>query len=260
MIFEKTQIERIDMRLCTFSVLALVTATGHSAALAEGLPESGRFEAELKALVEYDRSTHDPVGALFIGSSSIRLWNVNADFAAYRPLNHGFGGATVVDVLANYDLLTARYAPETIIVYVGENDIVQGRDATAVAADVITLLTRLRGDFPKTRILYLSMKSSPARWVRRSAFEQANRQIRTKSEESRNFDYIDASTSLLLPGDAPDPECFNADGIHLSALGYQRWRKIIDNYLPVRTVTAPALPSPDIASPSAATTIPPSMR
>ena len=36
----------------------------------------------------------------------------------------------------------------------------------------------------------------------------------------------------MLTENRPDPDCFRADGIHLSAVGYQRWRKIIDSYLP----------------------------
>lgn len=231
------------MRSGAFGLWASILAASHMAANAQDLPVNVRFEAELKALADYDRSVQgDSVGTLFIGSSSIRLWNVKADFAAYRPLNHGFGGATVVDVLANYDLLTAHYAPETIIVYIGENDIVQGRAAEAVAADVIALLARLRTDFPNARILYLSMKSSPARWARRSAFDQANRRMRDQSESKGGFDYIDVATSLMLPGHAPDPDCFSADGIHLSLIGYQRWRTIIGGYLTGQVAKEAAAP------------------
>lgn len=243
-------IERIDMRTGVLGLLVLVAATGQSEAYGQDLSAPARFEAELRALADYDRSVQDdPVGTLFIGSSSIRLWDVRADFAPYRPLNHGFGGATVLDVLANYDLLTANHAPETIIVYVGENDIVQGRAANAVAADVIVLLSRLRSDFPKARLLYLSMKSSPARWARRSAFEQANRRIRAQSEDAGGFDYVDVSASLLSET-APDLACFSADGIHLSVVGYRRWRTIIGAYLANRETNAtfvadlPELPLP----------------
>lgn len=232
----KIQIERINMTLFATGFLALVAATGPSTAHAGQSQPTARFEKELVALAQYNRTAPgDSVGTLFIGSSSIRLWNVKADFSGYRPLNHGFGGATVLDVLANYDLLTANYAPQTIIVYVGENDIVQGRDANAVAADIIALLSRLRADFPKSRIVYLSMKSSPARWLKRDAFEQANFVLMAQSELLGGFDYVDATSSLMLPGDTPDLTCFSPDGIHLSALGYARWRKIVDGYLTTRT-------------------------
>lgn len=237
------------MRPALAGLLMLVAATGRSGAWAKDLPAPGRFEAELRALADYDRSLGgESVGTLFIGSSSIRLWDVKTEFAAYRPLNHGFGGATVLDVIANYALLTAHYAPETIIVYVGENDIVQGRATEAVAADVIALLARLRDDFPAARILYLSMKSSPARWARRSAFEQANRHIREQSESSRDFDYIDVSGTLLRSDEAPDPDCFSPDGIHLNMVGYRRWRQIIGGYLPNRGEGTAAGPVPEIAA------------
>ena len=220
------------MILYAIGAMALLT-TAPAPARAEQVLMPGRFQSELVAFAQYNRTAKsDSVGTLFIGSSSIRLWNVKADFASYRPMNHGFGGATVSDVLANYDLLTANYAPQTIIVYVGENDIVQGREADAVANDVITLLSQLRTDFPKARIMYLSMKSSPARWAQRAAFERANHDILLASILLGGFDYIDVSASLMLTENRPDPDCFRADGIHLSAVGYQRWRKIIDSHLP----------------------------
>lgn len=233
------------MILYAIGAMALATANVPAAAqaqqgwTAQAITPS-RFDAQLMAFAQIDRSAkREPVGTLFIGSSSIRLWNVKADFAAYRPINHGFGGATVRDVLANYDLLTANYMPQSIIVYVGENDIVMGRDASAVAQDVVTLLAQLHRDFPKARIMFLSMKSSPARWSWRSAVEQANREILLQSSAIGAFDYIDVSASLMRDENELDPDCFRADGIHLSAIGYQRWRKIIDGYLPEQEDTAP---------------------
>jgi len=233
------------MILYAIGAMALATANVPAAAQAQqGWPAQAitpsRFDAQLMAFAQTNRSAkREPVGTLFIGSSSIRLWNVKTDFASYRPVNHGFGGATVRDVLANYDLLTANYAPQSIIVYVGENDIVQGRDASAVAQDLIALLSQLHEDFPKTRVIFLSMKSSPARWSWRSAFELANREILLQSSATGAFDYVDVSASLMLDEDEPDPDCFRADGVHLSALGYQRWREIIDGYLPHQEEIAP---------------------
>ena len=233
------------MILYAIGAMALAMANPPSAAqaqqgwTAQAITPS-RFDAELLAFAQINRGAkRAPVGTLFIGSSSIRLWNVKADFAAYRPVNHGFGGATVRDVLANYDLLTANYAPQSIIVYVGENDIVMGRDASAVAQDVVALLSQLHEDFPKAHIIFLSMKSSPARWGWRSALEHANREILLQSSAIGAFDYVDVSASLMLDMDEPDPDCFRADGIHLSAIGYQRWRKIIDGYLPRPQGSAP---------------------
>jgi lysophospholipase L1-like esterase len=233
------------MILYAIEAIALATANAPSTAQAQQLWTGeviapGRFDTELLAFAQINRSARrEAAGTLFIGSSSIRLWNVKADFASYRPINHGFGGATVRDVLANYDLLTANYAPQSIIVYVGENDIVQGRDASAVAQDVVTLLAQLHRDFPEARIMFLSMKSSPARLRWRPAVEQANREILLQSSAIGAFDYIDVAASLMLDADEPDPDCFRADGIHLSAAGYQRWRKIIDGFLPPQPDSAP---------------------
>ena len=122
-----------------------------------------RFAAEIATLTASDSGSPMAAGgALFLGSSSIRLWDVSAGLPSYPAINHGFGGATVEDVLANYAPLTAHLQPEAIILYVGENDIAAGRASAAVAGDLIALIGRLRHDFPTARIAYLSMKASPA--------------------------------------------------------------------------------------------------
>jgi len=190
-----------------------------------------RFAAELAAIADRDRA--NPVadgGVLFLGSSSIRLWKLSTGFPDARTINHGFGGATVTDVLAHYDLLVGQLRPESIVVYVGENDLAQGRPARDVARDVGTLLRRLRADFPAARIAYLSIKVAPARLAHRRAIAQANALIGAQAGDT-HFDFIDAADELRLPDEAPDTSYFGRDGLHLSESGYARWNRIVRSYL-----------------------------
>lgn len=190
--------------------------------------EQRRFMAELNAFAHREGAAVQAGGTLFIGSSSIRLWDLAEAFPSAQVINHGFGGATVADVLASYDLLVAGRQPESIIVYVGENDLAEGRAATEVAGDVGTLLTRLRADFPKARIAYLSMKVAPVRWTMRKSIAEANRLIGTHAVE--RVDYIDVAAALLAI-DRPDRSLFGKDGLHLNKAGYERWNRIVGRYL-----------------------------
>jgi len=206
----------------------LLATLAHGPALAEAAP----FAAEISAIARRDQAHPVPQGGvLFLGSSSIRLWNVAASFPEAQTINHGFGGATVTDVLRNYGLLVADHQPDHILVYVGENDLAQERDPAAVAHDVITLLTRLRADFPTARIAYLSIKYAPVRWSHRQAIGRANALIRDAARRADRIDYIDASRDLLVGDDSPDVACYGSDGLHLNQSGYSRWNRIVRSYL-----------------------------
>jgi len=201
---------------------------------APALAGPARFANELAAIAERDRANPMPQGGvLFLGSSSIRLWNLGAGFPSAQAVNHGFGGATVTDVLENYELLVGGHRPDSIVVYVGENDLAQGRAAAAVAHDVGLLLARLRTDFPTARIAYLSIKYAPVRWSRRNEIARANALIgaQTRARGAPRFDFIDASQDLLVSGEQPDANCYGRDGLHLNESGYARWNRIVRSYL-----------------------------
>jgi lysophospholipase L1-like esterase len=58
-----------------------------------------RWEPEIAAFEQQDRANAPVKGALlFIGSSTIRLWNTLAsDFPGHKIINRGFGGSQIVD-------------------------------------------------------------------------------------------------------------------------------------------------------------------
>ncbi len=92
------------------------------------------FSNEIAAFAQADEAgpaLRDAV--LFLGSSSIRLWDIKGSFPQHSTVNRGFGGATVRDVLHYYRRLLPRSKPARILVYAGENDLAQGASPAAVA-------------------------------------------------------------------------------------------------------------------------------
>lgn len=188
-----------------------------------------RFDAEVAALAARPLPV-DGVSTLFLGSSSIRLWDVGMSFPAMHALNRGFGGATTADVLYHYNRVVAGLQPTTVIVYVGENDIAGGATAEGVTTDVLTLLARLRADMPRARIAYLSMKPTPLRWDLYARMATANGAIKAQTS-TIGFDYVDVGGALLDPAGKPDAQYYGVDGLHLNARGYERWTSIVQRYL-----------------------------
>lgn len=211
--------------------------------VAPGSPETPRvnadptfpFSNEIAAFAKANEAdAGEPKAVLFLGSSSIRLWDTGGSFPDRGTVNRGFGGATTRDVLHYYARLIPRAAPRSVLVYVGENDLAGGATPDLVARDVLALLKRLRADYPKARIAYLSLKPSPIRWTLWPKMAAVNMTVAARSQVA-GFDYIDVGSALLARDGLPDASLFGPDGLHMNARGYSRWNSLVSDWLDVAT-------------------------
>jgi lysophospholipase L1-like esterase len=189
------------------------------------------FSREIEAFAQANEKGAAVSNAtLFLGSSSIRLWDIQTSFPDVGTVNRGFGGATTRDVLHYYPRLLPPAKPRSVIVYVGENDLAAGAHPQDVARDVLVLLKRLRADYPKAHIAYLSLKPSPIRWTLWPKMAAVNMTVAARARV-QGFDYIDVSKTLLALDGLPDASLFRKDGLHMNARGYDRWTHMVDAYL-----------------------------
>ncbi len=194
------------------------------------------FSREIEAFARADLQGKPlPDATLFLGSSSIRLWDIARSFPGMATVNRGFGGATTPDVLHHYRQLLPATPPRTIIVYVGENDLAGGATPDAVARRVLDLLGRLRADYPRARIACLSLKPSPIRWTLWPRIDAVNRAVAARARRDR-FDYLDVGHVLLAKDGLPDASLFRRDGLHMNPEGYARWTALVRAYLGSATV------------------------
>lgn len=198
------------------------------------------FSNEIAAFANADAGIPSPSGGtLFLGSSSIRLWDIGGSFPDRPVLNRGFGGATTPDVLHYYARLLPRTTPGEILVYVGENDLAGGATPADVSRNVLKLLKRLREDYPKARIAYLSLKPSPIRWTLWPRLAAVNMTVAARSRVF-GFDYLDVGSSLLARDGLPDASLFRPDGLHMNGRGYLRWTRLVDGWLHAAERAAPS--------------------
>ncbi|KMS54672.1 GDSL-type esterase/lipase family protein [Sphingobium cupriresistens] len=202
-------------------------------------PFSNEVEAFAKA-----NSASTPVrdATLFLGSSSIRLWDIAGSFADIDTVNRGFGGATTAHVLHYYRRLLPPVPPRSVVVYVGENDLAAGATPDAVSRDILALLKRLRADYPRAAIAWLSLKPSPIRWTLWPKMAQVNAAIAARAKRD-GFSYIDVGAVLLARDGLPDASLFRPDGLHMNARGYQRWTGLVDDWLDHAAPTTGARPN-----------------
>ncbi len=85
---------------------------------------------------------------MFLGSSSIKRWNVHEAFSGLPVINHGFGGSQYADALYFVDRLVVDYKPKTVVVYEGDNDLNSGKSPEQVASDGIATVMAIRRGLP----------------------------------------------------------------------------------------------------------------
>ena len=225
---------------------------------ARAAPESresplARWKESFDAFAEADRR-HPPVagGVLFVGSSSIRLWNGLAQDFQSLPVvtQRGFGGSRLSDCSAEVARLVLPYKPAFVVLYAGDNDLAEGAAPGNVLVSFRRFVESVRDELPGTRIAYLSIKPSPLRAALMPKVVEANALIADYVATVPNLDYIDIYTKMLGADGRPRSELFAPDMLHLNRAGYALWRDEILRHLPGLTQrgagAALASSSPDL--------------
>ncbi|GMV91872.1 MAG: hypothetical protein KJ060_09510 [Candidatus Hydrogenedentes bacterium] len=196
------------------------------------LAEENRWESSIKSFEERDRESMPPEGAvLFVGSSSIVLWNLEESFPDLATINRGFGGSTTADVNGFVDRIVIPYKPATIVFYAGDNDIAKGTTAEEVSEDFQTFVEKVRLALPDTDILYISIKPSIARWNLWDEMNKANGLIEAYCAEHENLTYVDLGKTILGEDGKPRADLLMQDGLHLNKDGYAKWNEALRPYL-----------------------------
>ena len=193
------------------------------------------WEKDIIALEENTRTNLDNSDRiLFVGSSSIRLWqNLEEDMFPLKIIQHGFGGARINDVLFYSDRLINQFSPKAVVIFVGTNDInlKSVKPAEKIREDFVQLIKKIKFDLPETPIFYINITPTPKRWSVWRHSIKTNRLILESSKKLDNVFTIDTCIELIGDEGEPNPEMYQQDKLHLSEKGYVVWKKIIKKTL-----------------------------
>lgn len=166
--------------------------------------------------------------ALFLGSSSIEKWlTMNQDFPELETVNAGKGGSTYSYVSSQIGTLMSQHHPEIVVLYSGDNDLVEHRKLKSILNDIRSAALTARRSNPNLKLYVLSVKPSPARINLIDRAKILNSQIQIEAETTRQFVFVDIFPAMLDPQGFPRPELFVEDGVHLNAQGYAIWRSLL---------------------------------
>lgn len=217
-------------RFLSATVLCLaLPLIAHAQRPAEG-PQ--RWETQIAAFESQDRQ-QPPAGEgiLFVGSSSIRGWNLNKYFPDLPVINRGFGGSQLFDSVHFAPRIVLPCKPRTVVLYAGDNDIAQQKSPEQVANDFGQFVKTVHAALPQTRIIFIAIKPSLRRWNLVEQMRQANALIRKQIAADPRLVYVDIDAPMIGADGQPRKELFQADGLHLNDTGYALWASLLRPHL-----------------------------
>jgi lysophospholipase L1-like esterase len=191
-----------------------------------------RFQYEInKFAIDDSIKNIDTVNILFTGSSSIRKWqNIPSYFAGKEILNRGFGGSTFPELIYFADEVIFRYNPKIILIYEGDNDqyILKPYQILECAC---FLEKKIHSQLPEAKILFLSVKPSPARADKIRDMYLTNTLLKNYSDTTPNTLYINVWDKMFDENGNIISNIFKRDSLHLNEAGYKIWAKEIAPFL-----------------------------
>ncbi len=222
-------------RLRAFFSLSIVSLIAHPAHFLASEPASGgyadsdAFEPEIEAFEALDAVEFPaPGGVVFAGSSSIRMWHpwLAEDLAPLTVIGRGFGGSNMNDLNRYAERIVFKYKPRAIVIYEGDNDVNSGVASEAIVKSVQTFFERAQERLPGSRVYFVSIKPSAARWELWPRMQEVNRRVAALCSAEENFTYVDFASVLLGEDGLPNPELFAEDKLHLNREGYLLWKAV----------------------------------
>ena len=215
------------LRACVRLLLALILLVA-TAPVAFAQPPAERWS---KALAEFDAADlatpPKPGEVLFLGSSTIVDWDTARAFPGIKVINRGVWSSSLGEAVLRVDRLVMPYAPRLIVVYAGENDLNGGATSEQVAVDFERFTFAVHAKLPQTRIVFIGLKPSLARWTQIHRMRAANDLIRQFCGHDDRLAFVDVDGAMLGWDEKPRRELFVEDGLHLSAQGYALWNVLL---------------------------------
>src|SRR5678815_2375685 len=182
------------------------------------------FWKDIQNFKKQDSTSFPPKNAiLFIGSSSFTKWkDVQDYFPAYKIINRGFGGSTLLDQIRYVNDIVFPYHPRQIVIYCGENDLAASDMVTGeiVFKRFTDLFNLIRKKLPNVPVVFIALKPSPSRWHLREKMITANTAIKNFLKTKPKTAFVDVYHKMLGADGKPMRDIFLEDELHMNAKGY----------------------------------------
>jgi lysophospholipase L1-like esterase len=117
--------------------------------------------------------------------------------------------------------------PRAVVVYEGDNDLMEGVTPGTVRAVFDSIVVRLHAGLPGARLYVISVKPSPSHRVAWPATQELNASLRAACSADTLLQYIDVASAMLDVNGQPRPELFGPDSLHMNDGGYDLWHVLV---------------------------------
>lgn len=212
--------------------IAFIAGVAVAAAQQPAASDPNRWEPAIQKFETEDKLNPPAKGGIvFIGASSIVRWNLGEFFPDLQPVNRGFGGSEMADSARYAARVVVPHAPRVIVLYPGENDLARGTPPETAGDGFVRFYQTIHSALPKTRMVAIGLKPTPARWQLTDKMHHANKLIRSYCESHPGCVYVDVWPDMLGADGKPRHELFVADGQHMSPEGYRIWTRLVRPHL-----------------------------
>jgi lysophospholipase L1-like esterase len=197
------------------------------------LTQQQKWEQKIQRYERLDAQYPPPPDViLFVGSSTIENWKtLKDDFSNKAILNRGVSGTKTIDLYNYRNRLITPYDPKQIFIYEGDNDIGLRWSTERIVAQFALLFNAIRKEKPNAEIIFISIKPSPRRLKDKNQVEEVNAEIQRFISKQERAKYADVYTEMLGANGDLIPAYYREDGLHLTAEGYNVWKKVISKFI-----------------------------
>ena len=190
-----------------------------------------RWETTISQMEAQDQAETDPENAiLFIGSSSIRLWDTIAeDMAPYPVIQRGFGGSKYSDVAVYAKRLIHPHQYRALVLFVANDVSGSPQDHTPEEVEKLVryIIDVSKDHQPGAPIFLIEITPTLSRWKVWPQTRQLNARLREIALTEPQTYFIATAGDYLNPDKQPRRALFVDDLLHLNREGYRRWSEII---------------------------------
>jgi hypothetical protein len=193
-------------------------------------PEVTKWEREVTGLEALPVSESKNT-ILFIGSSSVRLWDsVSSDMLPYQAIARGYGGAKLSDFVYYTNRIVSPHQAGAIALFIA-NDITGDEVNDISHQEVLSLfkltVRQIRKSQPDVPVFWIEVTPTPSRWKVWPQINKANKLISDYCETKENLFFLQTSHIFLNVNGLPDSSLFLSDMLHLNREGYLLWSECI---------------------------------
>lgn len=189
---------------------------------------------EMEKRNETEPKVENPI--LFIGSSSIRLWEpgkLAEDMAPYATLQRGYGGARYSDLAVFAERIIHPHDFRAIVMFVANDIAGSAVDKSPEEAARLAqyVLDKAREKKPEAPIFIVEITPTPSRKAVWDETRKLNALLREMALTQPHTYFIATAEHYLDAEGNARPDLFRADQLHQNEAGYEIWARVIKQKL-----------------------------